>query len=198
MKGQKFTYTINEFSEVVAMEGHQNTTKLANVQEPKAKGVLVSTVIDEDGWKELAELTLFQPPTDRRRARSFVRKTTHDWGSLGSWYGKTDFKLSGTRRDQKHYSYAHKLEYIPPNKDAAKANELPFEIQSAEFAAYSAGGEILFDAKRNRVESVREFFQARGNVNTTMLGIPSMVSVEEKQLFTITVTASKKLEVSTK
>lgn len=195
MKGQKFTYTINKFSEVVSMEGHEDKTKLVDVQQPKSKGVLVSSVIDEDGWKELAQLTLFQPPPDRRRARSFVRKTTHDWGNLGRWYGNTDFRQTGSRGSRKQYGYQHKLEYIPPDKDAAAAGDLPFDVQKADFHAYQAQGTIQFNEKQNRVEMVREVFHARGNVATEMLGIASEVTVEEKQLFTITVTGQQTIKV---
>ncbi len=161
MRGRRFTYAVDKFSEVVKMEGHQDNTKVVDVQQPKSKGMLVSSVIDEDGWRELAQLTLFQPPETGRSGRSFVRKTTHDWGSLGRWYGKTNFVGRAYGRDMKRFSYKHQLEYIAPDKDAAKANDpLPFQIDSATFRAYEAWGEIHYNEKDKRVNSVREVFHA--------------------------------------
>ena len=196
MQGRKFTYKVDKFSEVLLMEGHQNNTQAIEVQQPKSKGMLVSTVIDEDGWKELAQLTLFQPPQTGRSGRSFVRKTTHDWGSLGSWYGKTNFTGRAAVRNNKRFSYQHQLEYLAPDKQAPKVDDgLPFEIDSATFRAYEAWGEINYDQKYNRVTRVREVFHARGSIATSMLGIPSTVEVDEKQIFTISVTGQRLLKV---
>lgn len=197
LQGRKFTYLVDKFSEVVSMEGHQDNTKTVDIQRPNSKGMLVSTVIDEDGWKELAQLTLFQPPATGRSARSFVRKTTHDWGSLGSWYGKTSFAGRVFGRDTKRFGYKHQLEYIPPDKEAIPANDpLPFKIDSAEFRAYEAWGEIHYNTKFQRVTSVREVFHARGTIATSMLGIASTVDVDEKQVFTINVTGQRFLKVA--
>ncbi len=196
LTGRKYVFQLNQFSEVVSMAGHRDNTKAVNVQQPQAKGVLVSSVIDEDGWKELAQLTLFQPPQDARRSRSFVRQTRHDWGSLGSWYGKTNFAGRKFGRDAKRFNYQHQLEYIAPNNAAAQGNNnLPFQIDHARFRTQEARGEIHYDEKQQRVTSVREVFHAIGTVGTTMLGVPSTVHVEEKQLFTITVTGQRTLKV---
>ncbi len=198
MRGRKFTYQVDKFAELIKMEGHKDNTKVVDVQQPPSKGMLVSSVIDEDGWKELAQLTLFQPPDTGRPARSFVRKTTHDWGSLGSWYGATSFVGRSYGRSMKRFSYKHQLEYIAPDKDAAKANDpLPFQIDSAVFRLYEASGEIHYNEKDKRVESVREVFHARGSVSTTMLGVPTVVDVDEKQIFTIHVTGQRLLRIKT-
>lgn len=196
MQGRTFTFQVGKFSEVVSMEGHQDNTKSIEVKKPKSKGMLVSSVIDEDGWKELAQLTLFQPPQTGQTGRSFTRKTTHDWGALGSWYGKTNFTPSAESRNKQKFSYQHHLEYIPPNKEAGKMQDaLPFEIESAKFRAYEAWGEIQYDTKHRRVTNVREVFHARGVIATSMLGIPSTVKVNEKQVFTIAVTGQRLLKV---
>lgn len=189
MRGKTFTYKVDAFAEVISMEGHEDNTKVVDVPQPKSKGMLVSTVIDKDGWKELAQLTLFHPPKTGRSGRSFVRKTTHDWGSLGDWYGKTTFVGRTLGRTTKRFSYKHELEYIPPNKDAPKKGAaLPFEINNAQFRAYEAWGEIKYDTRLGRVSAVREIFHARGTVGTTMLGVASNIEIDEKQLFTITIT----------
>jgi hypothetical protein len=196
LTGRKYVYQLNKFSEVVSMTGHRDNTKTVKVQQPDSKGVLVSSVIDEDGWKELAQLTLFQPPPDARRSRSFVRKTTHDWGSLGSWYGKTNFAGRKFGRDARRFSYQHQLEYIAPNNAAKANNNLPFQIDNARFRTQQARGEIHYHEKQQRVTNVREVFHALGTVGTTMLGVPATVNVEEKQMFTITVTGQRAMKAN--
>jgi hypothetical protein len=196
MQGRKFTFKVDKYSEVVLIDGHQDNSKAVEVQRPESKTLLVSTVIDEDGWKELAQLTLFQPPQTGRSRRSFVRKTTHDWGSLGSWYGKTDFTSRSAGRNKKRFSYQHQLEYIAPDKQAPKQTDsFPFQIDNAKFRVYEARGQIDYDEKYKRVTTVREVFHARGTIGTTVAGIPSTIEIDEKQIFTITVTGQRLLKV---
>ncbi|MGI9473749.1 MAG: hypothetical protein ACR2NZ_19565 [Rubripirellula sp.] len=245
MVGTEYTFVIDAFSEVVSMTGQVGDVQAVEFRKPKTQGVLVSNVIDEDGWKELAQLTLFQPPklsrSSGRSSRSFVRKTTHDWGSLGSWYGKTTFTGRAYGRDTKRYGFQHQLEYRPPNRDpggkAGPGNEgrgnagpgnarpgnagrrnvgamnaggrgakgaagngpgmtdLPFEIANAQFKMYEGSGEILYDTKERRVTRATEVFHARGVISATMLGLPTNVSLDERQVFTIAITAARKLSV---
>ena len=210
MVGTKYTYEIDSFSEVVSMTGHKENREAVDFRKPRTQGVLVSNVIDEDGWKELAQLTLFQPPvlsrTSRRSARSFVRKTTHDWGSLGRWYGKTTFTGRPYGRDTKRFGFQHELEYLAPNQQgrvegkvgphkSAAENDLPFEIAQAQFKMYEGAGEIVYDTKEKRVKRASEVFHARGAIAATMLGLPTTVSLDERQIFTITITAARSLRV---
>lgn len=200
MPGQVFTYKLNKSWEVVSMEGHRENTTAVEVPQPdSSRGLLVSTVIDRDGWKELAQLTLFRPPQTGRPRRPFVRRTTHDWGSLGSWYGSTNFIAGKRVGERQRFSYQHNLEYIPPDgrdpKVTGGTGGLPLEIQNAKFRLYDAKGEIEFDRKHGRVRSVREVFHAGGTVSTSVLGIPSIVELDETQTFKITVTGQRLLKV---
>ena len=210
MVGREYTYVIDSFSEVTSMAGHEENREAIEFRKPKTQGVFVSSLIDKDGWRELAQLTLFQPPvysrTRRRSGRSFVRKTTHDWGSLGSWYGKTTFTGRPSGRDTKHFQFQHELEYRSPDQGdrgidkqappkAAADTDLPFEIVQAQFKMYEGWGEIDYNTKEDRVTRAREVFHARGSIAAKMLGLPTKISLDEKQVFTITITAAKKLRV---
>lgn len=183
LKGSKFTFNFDRNHEVVSMEGHTAGPEVVEAKNANSISVLVSTVIDEDGWKELAQLTLFRPLDPTRPSATFVRKAVHDWGSLGSWYGKTIFTHAGTQRGISNFRYQHQLEYIKPDGPG----DLPFEIQSPQFNAYEAGGAITFDAKAKRVLKVHERFRAKGSFTTAMLGIAAPVSIDEQQEFTINV-----------
>ena len=183
LKGSKFTFNFDRNAEVTSVQGDRSTTATVETKNAKSISVLVSTVIDEDGWKELAQLTLFRPLDPSRPTATFVRKAVHDWGSLGSWYGKTIFTHSETKRGVSNYRYQHQLEYLKPEGPG----DFLFEIQSPQFKAYEAGGEITFDANAKRVMRVRERFRAKGSFNSTMLGVAVPVSVDEQQEFTINV-----------
>ena len=181
--GQKYSYQFDRNHEIIAMTGHESNTEIIEVKAPNSTGTLVSTVIDEDGWKELAQLTLFRPLDQRSPNDPFVRKAEHDWGSLGSWYGKTTFTRTGSQRAVTNYRYQHQLEYTKPNGPG----DLPFAIVDAKFQAYEAGGIIVFDAKAKHVHRVQERFQAKGTVETTMLGVAATIAIDEQQEFIINV-----------
>lgn len=198
MPGATFRYELDKLSNVVSMKNHRNNTQSIEVenQPPRSQGFLVSTVIDEDGWKELAQLTLFQPPMGRL-SRSFSRPARHDWGALGSWYGKTDFVGSDAGRDRQRYDYKHLLEYRPPNPDDAEVQgALPFTITRASFQTYEAFGEIYFDSNFQRVTFVREVFHAKGTIAANLLGTATDVVLDERQEFRIEVTPQRSLRIS--
>ncbi len=193
MRGLTITYELDKFSRVVSMDDQPDNTKTIEVDSPNSKGMLITNVIDKDGWRELAELTLFQPPTGRSN-RTFARKTTHDWGALGSWYGKTDFISKAGGRNRRRFSYKHDLEYRPPDVKAdAQPNPLPFTINQANFRTYEASGEILYDTKDKFVTFVREVFHAKGSIS--LLEAATKVDLEERQVFTIEVTRQRTLRI---
>ena len=51
MKGQKYTYTMDEDGEITSVSGHQGNMKAVEVRQSDSKGMMMSSVIDEDGWK---------------------------------------------------------------------------------------------------------------------------------------------------
>lgn len=51
---------------------------------------------------------------------------------------------------------------------------------------YEGAGEILYDTQKKRVRQAMEVFHARGMIAANMLGMPSKVSLVERQVFTIT------------
>ncbi|TWU51621.1 hypothetical protein [Rubripirellula reticaptiva] len=189
LRGRQFTYFINQAGEVVSMSGFTNDSKVEEVDSPESKSVLVSTVIDQDGWKEIAQLTFFEPRKTERIGKPFIRKSTHDWGNLGSWYGRTNYRGRSQGRNLQRFEYTHELEYRPPTpQDTVPSSKLPFSIENAKFRLYHARGEILFDTKRRWVTDVTETFHAKGTVATSMMGVDSTVHLEEQQIFTIKLT----------
>lgn len=60
---------------------------------------------------------------------------------------------------------------------------------------YEGAGEILYDTQKKRVRQAMEVFHARGMIAANMLGMPSKVSLVERQVFTITITTPQQLRV---
>ena len=63
----------------------------ARVERGAEAGFMVTSVMDEDGWKEMAQLSFFVPEEQTSGSQTWVRKMTHDFGPLGSWAGETHY-----------------------------------------------------------------------------------------------------------
>jgi hypothetical protein len=184
MRGQEFRYTLGKDNEIVKFAGPKDTRKVVKADGLGGEGFLLSSVMDDDGWKELAQLSFFLPPSPLKRGERFERKLTHNWGALGSWYGKTIYTPAGERSGEQRIDYAHYLHYVAPEKKAA---ELPFVITAASFKIDQAAGSIQWDPKTARIVSAMERFVVRGTVTTQVLGQSVEAQVEESQAFALRV-----------
>lgn len=185
LRGWWFKYTISKGGEIVAWKGGPpDGRRAARIEPPGGVGFLMTSVMDEDGWKEMAKLS-FQAPDDATSGNQpWVRQMSHDFGALGSWYGETRFQRQGSADGLLRVDYTHDMLYTPPAKGKA-VGELPFTITAADFTAEVAGGSFYFDLQAKRVERVQERFLMKGQIETEVLGQAVAVEVEEDQLITL-------------
>ena len=192
MQGETFSFTVNAKGEIVKFAGpkdNRKNIKVDGVGDIGGQGFLMSSVMDEDGWKELAQLCFLlpeKPIKTMRKGQRWERKFTHDWGSLGSWYGKTIYQHAGVKDGEHRIDYVHRLTYVPPGK-GKKQKKSPLQITSAAFKPIQAKGEVYFSAAQGRVVRAREWFHVRGVASITVLGQSTQVQVEEMQYFSIRV-----------
>jgi hypothetical protein len=179
LQGWQFSYQLNGRRVVTQWKsGPPDGKKVAEVKPPGGTGFLATSVIDEDGWKELAQLTFFVPRPERG-STSWKQPMMHNFGPLGSWYGETTFTQQATREGVEQIGFVHTMEYRPPEKDAGG---LPFTIEKATLKPEKAGGTIEFDTQANRVLSAQEAFLVRGALSVSLLGQAADVEVEEQQV----------------
>ncbi len=190
-KGASFTMTLNADREVTKFEGGTQAFKVFDVDNPLGgPSFLLWSFMDRDGWKELAQLSFFQPPNDVRRGQRWDRQMKHSWGPLGTWDGKMHFQAMGKQREMERYDYALDLAYRPPTKRGA----LPFEIGQSRFQIQTARGAIAYDPKRGRVAAAEERFHVRGMLSVSFAGIESAVQMDEMQLFQLRIVDKNPLD----
>lgn len=186
MRGRRFTFTLNSHNEVIGFTGHKKDVRSSPVETRPGKGFLLTSVIDKDGWKELAELTFFRPENEESiTGKTRIRQMEHDWSPLGSWQGTTTFVKHGQENNGRRFDFSHKMTYVPPNN---KEGVLPFRITRANFRPEQASGSLLFDPTLDHVTSARELFRVKGTVGTELLGQSIVIQLEENQTLKITVT----------
>ena len=185
LKGQTFTFKLNQLQEVEDFAAGKEEKKSVKIKNPfdvlNTEGFRVTSVIDQDGWKELAQLTFFVP---RDQQKTWVGQMRHDWDALGSWEGETTYKVGAEQKNILSVNYAHVMKYTPP-KAGGGGGGLPFEIGSANFTPRTAGGLIQYDLKAGRVATIQENFQVTGELDADVLGQKAKIQVEEQQVFTL-------------
>jgi hypothetical protein len=141
LTGTKFTMGFSPERELIQFEGAKD--RLQVVGGPAVgQAILLASLIDRDGWKELARYSFFQPHKPLRPGARWEQSMTHSWGFLGNWTGQVSFKYAGQEGDLQRFPYAFKLTYVPPKPEA---RDLLFPVARASFKHGEAGGTIYFD-----------------------------------------------------
>lgn len=188
LKGWQFSYTLGKDGEVLKMmAGPADAPKAAKVEPMGGMGFLVSSVMDEAGWKELAQLSFYVPDEQASGNKRQLRQMTHDFGPLGSFTGETSFVRKGTQQGLLRIDYAHKLTYRGPGKDVP-GGDLPFAVKGADLRPDIAGGSIWFDVKAKRVRQAEDHFRLKGEIAIEIAGMPVGMQVEEEQAMTVRLT----------
>ncbi|MHB8902812.1 MAG: hypothetical protein ACYC6Y_28975, partial [Thermoguttaceae bacterium] len=143
--------------------------------------LMMASLVDRDGWRELNQLTFFQPGRTLRVGDRWQCPLTHSWGPLGDWKGDAQYRYEGEEDGLDRTSYELKLLHRSPDAGAAAA--LPFEPAGATFQTEKAGGIIFFDRNRGRVEEARETFHVRGSMAIEVLGQKVPLGIVEQQDF---------------
>ena len=178
--GKEYTFTMNKHHQVVKFTGFKNNRNTVQVQPgAKQKGLMMTSVMDQDGWKEIAQLTFFVP---QKRAR-WQQEMSHDWGQLGQWTGNTLFQRGRKYSGLQEYNYAHQMKYS--RGKSKKKSKLPLKITAANFSSNRANGVIYYDPENHRVSRVEENFNARGTLSAEMLGQQTQLQLEEQQTIQI-------------
>jgi hypothetical protein len=183
LKGATFRYKVNRVGEVSDFApAPAKGAKFVPAAPKGAMGFLVTSVMDDDGWNEVAQLSFFVPSALASGKQGWSRPMTHDFGPLGSWSGKTNFTRKGTQSGVLRIDYVHQMKYKPPGKGRG---DLPLAITAATFKPEAADGTIRYDTKAGRVQSAEERFFVKGSVATEILGEALTAEIEEQQVISV-------------
>ena len=144
-------------------------------------GMQMTSLLDRDGWKELAQATFFQMDQPLKAGARWTKAMTHNWGNLGSWSGKIHYAYMGQQGSIHKVGYGMQLAYKAPigGKIGLMA------IDGAAFQPRDAGGTLLFDAAKGRVVAAEERFRVAGVLNVNLLGQSTPIEIDEDQHFLI-------------
>jgi hypothetical protein len=179
-QGNTFEITLNARGEVTRFKGANDPLNVFAGKDPLAgQTFLLWSFLDEDAWKELAQLTFFRPEKPLQSGVHWSRSLSHSWGSLGSWRGQTTYTPAGQQAGRERITYTHEMSYqAPRGRDG-----LPFLVKKADFQPLAAGGTILFDAAKEKVADAEETFRVRGRLRVAVADAEAVVDMDETQVF---------------
>jgi hypothetical protein len=184
LKGWQFSYTLSKDGEVLKMMAGPADAPVAGKVAPKGtEGFIVTSVMDEAGWKELAQISFYVPDEQASGNKRQLRQMTHDFGPLGSFTGETSFVRKGMQQGLLRIDYGHKLAYRAPGKGAAIAGS-PITVSGADLRPDIAGGSIWYDQKAKRVRQAEDHFHVKGEIATNI----APLGIEEQQAMTVKLT----------
>jgi hypothetical protein len=182
LTGKTFRLTLNRQMQIVDLYADEDAFPIATGGNPMAgQPLMMASLVDKDGWRELNQLTFFQPSRALNKNDLWQQPLTHSWGPLGSWKGQADYRYDGEKDGLDRVVYRLKLAHQAP--DAQAAGALPFRPTDAKFQTEKAGGMILFDRERGRVERAAETFHVRGSMAIELFGQKASIGVVEQQDF---------------
>jgi hypothetical protein len=182
LPGKIFTYTLDRRQKLMDFKGEADKPKtldlkdLTSISGFTGEGMMMSSVMDLDGWREMAQLTFLLPDDKKKK---WTDQMGHDWGDLGKWTGETKFEKKSKTNGLQRIDYAHHMTYVP-NFGKTK---LPFKIDSMRFNSSEAGGRLFFDEKKKRINSLIERFKVNGELSASLLGSSITMTMSETQTF---------------
>ncbi len=182
LAGKTFRWTLNGRMQIVALDADEDAFPIVAGGNPlQGQPLMMASLVDRDGWRELNQLTFFQPDRSLKTNDRWQQSLTHSWGPLGSWTGQAHYRYEGLEEGLDRVAYDLKLVHRQPDAQAASA--MPFRPSAATFQTERAGGIILFDRNRGRVEEARETFHVRGSMTIELLGQSIPIGMAEQQDF---------------
>jgi hypothetical protein len=179
MKGTTYTLHLSPAMDVTKFEGKAGDPKLTPVA--GGMGMQMTSLVDRDGWKELAQATFFQMDRPLKVKDRWQKPMTHNWGALGAWSGQITYLYFGKQDNFHKVGYQLNLAYKAPGAGAVGM----MKINGATFQPPQAEGMLLFDSVKGRTVAAEERFRVRGLISVNLFGQNTQIEVEEDQHFQI-------------
>ncbi|NLX56986.1 MAG: DUF4339 domain-containing protein [Planctomycetaceae bacterium] len=179
--GRQFSYTLNQLDEITAspgLEPHAASQPAALLLEQAGLRV---ALIDEAGWRDIAQCSFQRPQPDIAEGQSWNRPVMRSWQPWGSWRGVTTYSRRGPEAAPGiRCDYVHAVSFVPSEPSGGG---LALPLAGAQFQPAAATGSFVFDTERDRLVEAREVFHVKGTVTTSVtsvMGTETHLQVEER------------------
>ncbi len=188
--GSSFKLTVDKNFKVVKIEGRDDFVKKLAQANPQMEALL-KQILNEDALKEMADPTFAAvPPGPTKVDGSWDKPSKLDMGPIGKYENNYKYTYKGkdkTNPKLDTIKVETTLKYTPPG-DSPTGGGLPFKIKGANLASKNAGGTILFDNDKGRVESSDMNVDLEGSLSIEIGGNTTEVKLTQSQKTTVKTT----------
>lgn len=185
--GSEFKVTVNKEFKVIKIEGREDFVKKLSSANPQME-TLLKQILNDDALKEMADPTFSAvPPGSKKVGESWEKPSKLDMGPIGRYENTYKYTYSGKDKEKTKLDSIKvdtTLKYLPPG-DAVGGGGLPFKIKSASLSSKNAGGTILFDNEKGRVESSSMRVELEGSLSIEIGGQTTEVKLSQTQSTTV-------------
>ncbi len=184
--GTEFTLTVNKDFKVTKIEGRDAFLKKLTGANPSMEALL-KQILSEEALKEMADPTFAAIPNkDVKKDEKWEKTSKLDMGPIGKYENTYHYTFEGPDKDKKDkISVKTDLKYTAP-ADNTSGGGLPFKIKSADLTSKDAGGTILFDAAKGRVEESNMKVTLTGKLSIEIGGQATAVDLDQTQTTKVT------------
>jgi hypothetical protein len=187
--GSEFKLTVNKDFKVEKIEGRQEFLKKLT-QANQQMEALLNQILSEEALKEMADPTFAAVPTKAVKANDTWDKSSKlNMGPIGTYDNNYKYTYEGKDKNNSkldRIKVETTLKYTPPAD--APASGLPFKIKSASLTGKNAGGSILFDNDKGRVDQADLKVELSGELSIEIGGQVTTVKLDQTQTTTVKTT----------
>lgn len=190
--GSEFKLTIDKDTlKVKDISGRTEFIKKLAQANPQMEPLL-NQILSDQALKEMADPTFAAVPNkDVSKGATWTRDSKLNMGPIGSYDNTYKYTYEGKDDKQKNLDRIKvdtTLKYTPPAEAQGATNPLPFKIKSANLTSSDAGGTILFNQDKGRIESSDLSLTLKGELSIEIGGTTTKVDLNQKQTTKVTTT----------
>jgi hypothetical protein len=189
--GSEFTLTLDKNFKVIKIDGREAFLKKLTEANPQMESLL-KQILSEEALKEMADPTFAAVPNrEIKKGESWDKTSKLDMGPIGRYENTYKYTDDGKDKDNKYkIKVETTLKYFAPDEKASGGG-LPFKIKSATLASKDAGGTIIFDPDKGRVDSSDMKVTLSGDLKIEIGGQNTDVHLDQTQTTTVKTSDNK-------
>lgn len=195
LKGSEFVVTLNtKDNKITKITGRDEFIKKMVASNPQMQ-TLLDKILNEQALKDMAEPTFgaipgYEVTKGDKKSGEWTRKSTFDLGPIGKYENTYKYTYEGKEKNLDKVKVDLSLVY---KAGESTAGGLPFKITNSNLQSKSAGGQILFDAAKGRIEKSSTNLTVGGDLTIEIGGQSTKVLLDQTQNTTVDTTDTNPL-----